>query len=228
VTYPTALHQSTLLGADRSLAQIKKNYKAADVLTGSTATRQQFLARLPFFKIIQLYTHADADSQGREPVLYLSDSILYLSEIQTISQVNTDLIVLSACNTGVGKNVKGEGVYSLARAFAAVGIPCTLTSLWKIDNQATYQLTEAFYKYLSTGLTKDEALQKAKLDFLSTAGAEKSLPYYWAANILLGNTDSYTAEKKEQGLTRYGAALMGLLLLLLFLKLAFWKRGIGH
>ena len=87
------------------------------------------------------------------------------------------MIVLSACNTGVGKNAKGEGIFSLARAFMSAGIPSTVTTLWQVDNKATYQLTEAFYKYLNQGLPKNIALQKAKLEFLDMQDKSFELPY---------------------------------------------------
>ena len=105
------------------------------------------------------------------------------------------MIVLSACNTGVGKNTKGEGIFSLARAFMSAGIPSTVTTLWQVDNKATYQLTVAFYKYLSQGLPKDIALQKSKLEFLENQDKSFELPYYWAANIILGKTNAIEYEK---------------------------------
>src|SRR5690606_16015473 len=118
-------------------------------------------------------------SIGSEPVIYLQDSVLEVSELQTLGDLSTRLIVLSACKTGIGKNIRGEGVFSLARGFAAAGIPSSVTTLWQIDNQPTYKLTELFFEYLSQGLPLDEALQKAKLDFLDNNDITYELPYYW-------------------------------------------------
>jgi CHAT domain-containing protein len=218
VAYKTYLNQLPLEGAGQSLQQIKNHFKSATFLINDNATKQQFLASLPLYRIVQLYSHASADSISEEPVLYLCDSVLNLSEIQNLNNVNTDLIVLSACNTGVGKNARGEGIFSLARAFAAAGIPSTVTTLWKIDNQTTYQLTELFYKYLSKGLPKDEALQKAKLEFLATKGAGYRLPYFWAANILLGKTDQFSIEKEVSKYNRYVFAFAFFILVLFLLK----------
>src|SRR4051794_26444149 len=97
------------------------------------------------------------------------------------------MIVLSACKTGVGKHAKGEGVFSLARAFMAAGIPSTVTTLWQVNHKAIYDLTEAFYRYLHQGFPKDEALQKAKLEFIKNNSNERLLPYYCANMILIGN-----------------------------------------
>ena len=98
------------------------------------------------------------------------------------------MIVLTACETGAGKQMKGEGVFSLARGFAAAGIPSTVTTLWEIDEKATYQLTELFYKYLQEGNPGDVAIQKAKLEFIASNDVEYALPYYWAPTILIGQT----------------------------------------
>ena len=68
--------------------------------------------------------------------------------------------------------MKGEGVFSLARGFAAAGIPSTVTTLWEIDEKATYQLTELFYQYLKEGNTGDVAIQKAKLEFIARNDVE--------------------------------------------------------
>lgn len=189
VDFQPRLNQQSLDGADLSLDNIKPYFQTADFLIKEQASKQQFLKNISQYDIVQIYSHADADSSGKQPVLYLHDSALNISEIQTLENLKTDLIVLSACKTGFGKNAKGEGIFSLARAFMAAGIPSTVTTLWQVDNKATYQLTEAFYKYLSLGLTKDVAMQKAKLELMQSNDKTYELPYYWAADILLGKTN---------------------------------------
>lgn len=189
VTYHPSLQQQPLTGADFSLENIEFNFQSAKFLMKESATKKQFLENLPLYSIVHLYSHANADSIGTEPKIYFYDSVLNVSELQTLGSLPTQLIVLSACNTGIGKNIRGEGVFSLARGFAAAGIPTSITTLWQIDNKPTYQLTELFYKYLSQELPLDEALQKAKLDFLDNNDITYELPYYWAANILIGKTD---------------------------------------
>ena len=97
------------------------------------------------------------------------------------------MVMLSACNTGSGFIADGEGVFSLARGFRLAGIPSTVTNLWQVDNQVTYQLTESFYKYLRQGQTKDVSLRLAKLDLLNKDQSHL-LPYYWGATIVLGDS----------------------------------------
>jgi len=117
------------------------------------------------------------------------DSAIYLSELQLFNQPATQLIVLSACQTTVGKSAKGEGIFSLARGFTSAGIPSVAATLWNADEQSLYAITEKFHEFLSQGMPKDEALQKAKLYFIENSGTEKPLPYYWANIILVGDAE---------------------------------------
>ena len=147
------------------------------------------------YRIIQLYTHAADSSSNNEPVIYFADSALFLSDLISAYKPLTRLIVLSACETGTGKIYQGEGVFSFNRGFAALGIPAAITNLWSVDNESTYILTELFYKYLTTGLPTDVALQKAKLEFIENASREKSMPCYWAGPVLVGKTDTIELSK---------------------------------
>ena len=147
------------------------------------------------YKIIQLYTHATDSGFAGEPVIYFSDSALLLSDLFYESKPATSLIVLSACQTAQGKLYNGEGVFSFSRQFAALGIPSSISNLWQADDQATYKITEIFYKYLAKGLPLDVALQKAKKEFRSISSKEKNLPYYWAAPILVGRGDPIQVQK---------------------------------
>lgn len=197
VIYNNHLKQQPLTGADISLNNIKPYFNSTNFLVKEDASKTTFLKSLPSYTTVQIYSHADADSSGKEPVLYLNDSAIYINEIQTLDDFQTQMVVLSACNTGVGKNARGEGIFSLARAFMSAGIPSTVTTLWQVDNKATYQLTESFYKYLDQGLPKDIALQKAKLEFLENQDKSFELPYYWAANIILGKTNPIEYENSS-------------------------------
>ncbi|GAB3901924.1 CHAT domain-containing protein [Larkinella knui] len=189
VTFNAPLQQATLLGSSQVLTKISDLFSHPTVLTNQTATRRAFRTLAPNHQVVQLFTHAEADSIGREPLLYFADSTLRLSELDDEVPYQTQLIVLSACKTSIGVNQQGEGIFSLARGFATLGIPSVLTTLWSVEDQATYRLTERFYHHLSKGLPKDLALQKAKLDWLASASRADQLPYRWAGLILVGNAD---------------------------------------
>jgi len=188
IKFASSLNVPSLLGAGQSLKNIGANFSSPSFLLEQKATKREFLRELPSYTIVHLYSHARADSTGAEPALYFYDSLLTLSELQTVDKLQARLIVLTACETGAGKQMKGEGVFSLARGFAAAGIPSTVTTLWEIDENATYQLTELFYKYLKEGNTGDVAIQKAKLELIASNDVEYALPYYWAPTILIGQT----------------------------------------
>ncbi|MFY7908968.1 MAG: CHAT domain-containing protein, partial [Emticicia sp.] len=177
---------NTLQGSEQSLKNIEKNYTFGNLLTNQVASRNAFLNEAGKYKIVQLYTHAFADSNDTEPKIYFADSALKVSDLNLTDHFKTNLLVLSACKTGVGKVAKGEGVLSLARGFSMAGIRSTITSLWSVEDKDTYTLTELFHHYLNEGLPKDEALQQAKLEFIERN--ENTTPYSWAGFILIGDS----------------------------------------
>lgn len=121
------------------------------------------------------------------PDSLVNNNILYASELQ-IMQLQADLVVLSACHSGSGKLEVGEGVYSLARAFAAAKVPSTVMSLWLLQENAAPALVEAFFKYLKEGKSKDEALRLAKREFLwNDERFEMTHPFYWAGLVAAGD-----------------------------------------
>jgi CHAT domain-containing protein len=121
------------------------------------------------------------------PDSLINNNILYASELQ-IMRLQADLVVLSACHSGSGKLEQGEGVYSLARAFAAAQVPATVMSLWLLQENAAQPLVEAFFKHLQQGKTKDEALCQAKLDYLcNDDNYEMTHPFFWSGLVAAGD-----------------------------------------
>jgi CHAT domain-containing protein len=190
VNFTKNLNQTSLSGSDISLSEVASNFVFGKKFSAKEATKNAFLSNAKNYKIVHLYTHAQADSTDQEPMIYFADSVLKLSELNALERFKTQLLVLSACKTAVGKNAKGEGILSLSRGFAALGIPATLTTLWSVENQSTYTLNELFYRYLSEGYPKDISLQKAKIEFLQSQSGEKQLPTFWAAAVLVGDAEA--------------------------------------
>ena len=186
---------ANLSGSDISLDRIGSYFSKATNLIGRYASRKNFQNQFSRFGIIQLYTHASDSSSQSEPVIYFADSALYLSDLIPENKPKTRLIVLSACETGSGKFYQGEGVFNFNRGFASLGIPTSITNLWSVDNLSTYKITELFYKFLSSGIPMDIALQKAKIEFIKQSSKEYSLPYYWAGSFLVGKSDPFANEK---------------------------------
>ncbi|MBA4166146.1 MAG: CHAT domain-containing protein [Chitinophagaceae bacterium] len=190
VQFASSMRLPVLPGSDASLQKIAYYFKEEKEFIHATATKNNFLDNFFNFRILQLYTHASEGSANEDPRIYFADSSLKLSDIDPVFGGATRLIVLSACETGNGAYLKGEGVFSFNRIFASIGIPSSMVNLWSVDNQAVYSLTELFYKYMVKGLPIDVSLQKAKIEFIKNASKERTMPYYWAAAVIVGRSDA--------------------------------------
>lgn len=190
VTYQKGLNQTELTDSDKSLSKVADYFSFGKTFVNQAANKKNFFENAHNYQIVHLYTHAQADDSDQEPMVYFADSILKLSELGALNRYKTQLLVLSACKTAVGRNATGEGILSLSRGFATLGIPATLTTLWSVENKATYALNELFYQYLSEGLSKDLALQKAKIAFLQSQAGENQLPTFWAGAVLVGDASA--------------------------------------
>jgi CHAT domain-containing protein len=110
------------------------------------------------------------------------DGLLSAYEIFNM-KLKADLVVLSACETGLGKEVKGEGLMSLSRAFIYAGSPSVVVSLWNVNDETAADLMIRFYRHLQSGrVNKAEALRRAQLDTIRDNG----FPFFWAPFVLVG------------------------------------------
>jgi CHAT domain-containing protein/Flp pilus assembly protein TadD len=113
------------------------------------------------------------------------DGILTALEVAQLDLHGTELVVLSACETGLGEIQNGEGVYGLRRALVLAGAQTQITSLWKVADEPTRSLIVDYYQRLLKGEGRSAALRNAQLTMLATA--DRSHPYYWAGFIPVGN-----------------------------------------
>ena len=158
---------------------------------GTAASEAQLLAEDMTPAILHLSMHAILNDEDPlhsrlvfSPTTQFGD--LQVHEIYSLP-IQSQLVILSACNTGVGPLRSGEGIMSLARAFRYAGSPSVLTSLWVVDDEASYQMHRPFFEQLKAGKRKDEALQSARLAFLESTDKFKAHPFYWASLIQIGN-----------------------------------------
>jgi CHAT domain-containing protein len=101
-------------------------------------------------------------------------------------KLGADLVVLSACETALGREIRGEGLIGLTQGFMTAGARTVVASLWQVPDRATAELMRQFYGYmLNDGLTPAAALRKAQLD--SAAQRRWSDPYFWGGFVLVGD-----------------------------------------
>jgi len=163
--------------------------------TDFSASRTLVLGRqLSQYRILHFATHGLLNSERPElSGLVFSlvdqegkpqDGFLRLHEIYNL-QLNADLIVLSACETGLGKEIKGEGLIGLTRGFMYSGAPRVVASLWNVDDLATAELMKLFYqRMLKDGLSAGAALRAAQLEL--SRQKRWASPYFWAGFVLHG------------------------------------------
>lgn len=214
----------------KEIQYIRSKLGHTKTIIGHHATRSTFEKLAPHAKVLHLATHGQADpNEGESSFLAFSktrDSIqqkLYARDLKNIN-IMADLVVLSACQTGLGSYQRGEGLVSLTRAFLDAGAASTLTTLWSIDDEKSSVLMDIFYANLLNGLPKDLALQKARITFLNTYRSEYAHPFFWAAYTPHGNMQPLKLTAKWVVYAPFGS------LLLLILIAASWiwikKRNI--
>ena len=192
------------------------------VFLGDEAREKTFKEEAPKAGILHMAMHALADDLNP---LYsglafsqvdssFDDNFLYTYELFNM-QLDANLAVLSACNTGMGKIQKGEGMLSLAKGFQYAGCPNLVMSLWRTDDKAAFQLMQDFYVDLKAGYSYSRALRQAKLSYL--ASQDRSHPYYWANFLYNGQSNSPHQAPSI-------AWIIGLLGLLGAMGLFFWKK----
>jgi len=163
-----------------------------DIYLGNDAREEVIKGiSLKDYKIIHFACHGFLDEKFPfRSALVLSldddpeeDGFLQVREIYTL-RLNSDLIVLSACQTGKGRLERGEGILGLPRIFFCAGAKSVLTTLWKINDKSTSEFMAFFYRYLSQGKSKAQSLRLAKLKMMESSYAD---PFFWAAFVLSGD-----------------------------------------
>lgn len=168
-----------------------------DVLVKEDATEGNFKDIAPDYQLIHLATHAlldDSDPMYSKLLLPADtisgeDGFLHIYELYNM-KIEADVVALSACNTGVGEVKNGEGVMTLSRGISYAGCDNTVMTLWSVGDRSTARMMDKLYKQLKEPIPKDVALQRAKLDFLTTGGRFTSAPLFWGGIIFVGNPET--------------------------------------
>lgn len=195
--------------ADFKLERLRHTASEADAITaaaepGSWSKSVGFKARraavlttdLSQFKIVHFATHGLLNAKNPElSGIVLSmvnergqpeDGFLRLRDIYNLN-LPVDLVVLSACRTGIGKLVRGEGLIGLTRGFMYAGTPRVVASLWRVDDEATAELMKRFYSHmLKDKMTAVAALRQARIEIMGAREVWRE-PYFWAGFVLQGD-----------------------------------------
>jgi len=192
-----------LPGVQKEVDAIAKTLKTK-IFRGEDASEENFRKYSSDYDILHLAMHAYindslpafsrlAFSPHTKDSTLNEDGWLNTTDIYNL-ELNARLTVLSACNTGVGKLQKGEGMMSLARGFLYAGCPSIIMSLWEVEDESGTEIMSSFYKNLKKGKTKDEALRLAKLSYLKNSNSRLAHPHYWLSFKSIGdNSPIYTS-----------------------------------
>jgi CHAT domain-containing protein len=160
---------------------------------GKASTEKAFKQEpLNKYRWIHLATHSliDERSPARSAVVlgldgnHDEDGFLHANEIEDLD-LNSDLVILSACETGRGRLLSGEGIIGLSRSFFIAGARSVVVSEWAVSDISTAQLMKDFYQQLVNNTAKPAALREAKLRMVH-GSSETRHPYYWAPFVIIG------------------------------------------
>lgn len=183
-------YYSPLLYNTEEVEQVA-NIWGGDVLPSTNCDLNSFISIASEYEIIHLATHGKADDKKGD-YCYLvfgneQDSIkqkMYVNDIYSLD-LNSEMVVLSACETGIGEIDKGEGIMSLARGFAFAGSKSIIPTLWSINDKSSSTIMINFFSNLKIGMPKDEALRDAKLNYIQQN--DDVTAFYWAPFIAIGD-----------------------------------------
>ena len=194
-----------------------RRYLPGTFITGDEAQEEAFKQQTADHDVLHLAAHAlldEADPMQSRLVFSAAtdsteDGFLHAYELYGMD-IPARLAVLSACHTGTGQLAEGEGLLSLARAFAYAGCPSVVMNRWAAHDATTPWIMDRLYHYLAKGYAKADALRHAKLDFLGQASAHTQWPAYWGGWMLVGDTEPLVATSED----RNWLWLLGLMVLL--------------
>jgi CHAT domain-containing protein/tetratricopeptide (TPR) repeat protein len=189
-----AIALASLTGAEIEGRRVAEQM-GAPLLTGDAATEATVKGWLPSATLVHLATHGYAyssEARARDSFIALAptteeDGMLTVGEVlDDLPALSAELVVLSACQTGLGDLKQAEGTVGLQRAFLAKGARSVLVSLWSVSDEATTQLMKSFYTHWVGGASKAEALRRAQGEVRGEPGSRFHHPRFWAAFQLVG------------------------------------------
>jgi len=206
---------TSLINLAGALAECKEiaTYFNTRLLTGFDAKENKFKDLSSKFAYLHISTHGvpAADNSQTIQLAFSSpnenkeDGWLNFYEILNLD-LHTEMVVLSACKTGIGKTNNGEGNLNLAWAFKQAGAKSAIISLWDVNDFASAEIMPSLYQNIKQGISRPEALRLAKLNYLQKHDVHAAHPYYWAGFDYIGDAGTQTKSgflPSENSLIRY-------------------------
>ncbi len=232
------LLQNSLANLGNTQDEIKslKEYFNVKSFLGKTATETIFKKNAADYRVLHLAMHTLINNENplyskliffRQKGDTIDDGMLNASELINM-ELHADMAVLSACNTGSGKLRKGEGIMSLSRDFFYAGVPGIIMTSWAVEDRSGVILMENFYKYISQGKPRHEALRLAKIEYLENCDKLTSHPHYWAAYMNVGDISPLDGFGKKPIFISFYSTVATLFCITILLLAYFLKKRSNH
>jgi len=207
VFFANTPHPARLPGSRAEISAIEKALDGVSdtvTLLGENVSESAVKSsNLEDFDILHFAVHgtSDVDFPARSALLFgpeseSDDDIFQAWEISRL-RLRADLVVMSACDTAVGKVLDQEGISNLVHSFLLAGARSVVASIWPADDRSSADLMTRFYSFLAQGMDKGSALRQAKLDFIKKY-QDKAVPIYWAGFVMIGDSsDSILGKHPE-------------------------------
>lgn len=181
---------SSLPGTEKEIKFLQSKVEG-DYYLGDESSKSMFIESAKNYDVLHLAIHGMADTTGGYDSRLVfnghDDNVLKTSDLY-LAGLKARLAILSACESGLGKINKGEGVFSIARGFIIVGVPSIVMSLWSVNDRITSDLMVDMHLYMNQKrMPINQALAETKRDYITSADNYTSHPYFWAAFISLGS-----------------------------------------
>jgi len=202
-----------------SSANVLSKIGEVNIFLNHSATKQQLFLSAEKSRIVHLASHSQVNSI--DPLfsqIYLQNSqtgyidALYAYELFNLN-LNTELMVLSSCDSGSGNYTEGSGIIGLSRALNFAGAQSLIINSWSIRDKTASDIMISFYESLSSGKKKNESLRSAKLDYINSVNSN---PAVWGSLILFGNPDAINKKAEYQFHLIFGLIVSSLLFYFLF------------
>ena len=192
---------ANLANAEREVEEIAPSYPSRRLLIGAQATQKSVMDELPRAQVAQFAAHyqIDPESQLSSKILlspapgeraHSQPYGLSSGDIYQMDLAHTRLVVLSACQTGIEQQLRGEGPIGFARSFLVAGVPVVVASLWPVDSEATSELMILFHRFRRLKhLSTTEALTRAQQEIMTHEKYRH--PYYWAGFTAIGGYSEF-------------------------------------